>query len=112
VARAGEIVLSAFGHYPLIGFPLAKALRAPLAGKAGSHAKATVQRLLLCPELSRMVIAYGSEAGASGTCPILANARNIWCPTLQLLALHLSTCIALPLRMMHALRDCTWLGKP
>lgn len=64
-------MLSAFGHYPLLSFQLAKVLKTPIAGKVGPYPKSGVQQLLLCPKLSRIFMAYGApnDGGAAGAQP-------------------------------------------
>jgi hypothetical protein len=66
---AGEVVLSAFGHFTLLSFQLAKLLRSPISGRTGPHPKCTAQRLLLCPEVSRLFVVYGSGSESDGALP-------------------------------------------
>ena len=60
--------MSAFGHYTLLEFFLADLLHAPIAGRAAEATpqKAVVQRMLVCPHLSRVIIAYGAHSNGDG----------------------------------------------
>ena len=64
--HAGEIALSAFGHYPLVSLQLSKLLKASATSK-NAQQKGAVQRLLLCPHLSRVMVVYGAEADSSSS---------------------------------------------
>ena len=58
--------MSAFGHYPILSLQLAKLVRHSTSAKANALSKFVAQKLLFCPSLTRLFVAYGAEGSGAG----------------------------------------------
>jgi hypothetical protein len=59
---AGEVCLSAFSHYKFLSFQLSDVLPSSQEISQASKAQYSPQKLLLCPALSRLFVAFGNAA--------------------------------------------------
>lgn len=101
---AGNVSLSAFGHYPILSFSLAKTLKTPIGQRAGPAPKSEPQQLALCPALSRLFITYGTSADTSRGGTLGLAVCSLHSLSSQLSELHGALLVAAALR--NLMLDC------